>query len=151
MRSIKLRLTDLDRSAKERPPGYLEACHAAGQIDGDWIQFTVENFAALRRQFLPLGAKPKGPSIMAMTTGLAGTVSQWLIKGGHAVTDEEFAIRRSICLTCPFWDPEAWLGHGRCLDCGCGELKPWLKTARCRQGRWPEEGVPAVFRDPPEG
>jgi hypothetical protein len=39
--------------AKERKPGYLEACQRQGKVspDGRWVHFTDEAHARLRRQF----------------------------------------------------------------------------------------------------
>ena len=50
--------------AKERKPGYLEACQRAGKLspDGRWMHFTDEAHARLRQQYNPTSSFILHPS-----------------------------------------------------------------------------------------
>jgi hypothetical protein len=58
----RARIDHLHAVAKDRRPGYLEACMKAGRVSPDsrWITFLDEDHACLRRRFNPLAASSGG-------------------------------------------------------------------------------------------
>jgi hypothetical protein len=57
-------ISHLHAAAKERGPGYLEACLKAGRIsrDGQWVIFTDQAHAQIRKKLNPNPPKPKSIS-----------------------------------------------------------------------------------------
>jgi hypothetical protein len=55
------------------------------------------------------------------------------------VKPETFAFRKSICQSCEYFDPTAFLGTGRCRVCGCGEAKLRMPSQSCPKEKWGTE------------
>ena len=50
-KTLRLPLAEILAAAPTKRPGYIEACMAAGQVVGDWIEFTAEEAGRLREAF----------------------------------------------------------------------------------------------------
>ena len=55
------------------------------------------------------------------------------------VKPETFALRKSICQSCEYFDPTAFVGTGRCRVCGCGEAKLRMPSQSCPKDKWGTE------------
>jgi hypothetical protein len=113
-------ISDLHTAAKERGPGYLEACLKAGKItgDGQWMIFDDAAHYEIRRQFshgrvaLPRRPNPKRRLASALTSRRLGL--------GDAIHSVAGPIGRKI--------------HWPCLKGdGTMELKPGSPCAKMRQ------------------
>lgn len=86
-----------------------------------------------------LGKAGKLPSVLEMGRSALGDIIKWsAVKFGRC-DEEQINARLSECRVCPYWDPEAFRGTGRCKKCGCSTwAKIKLKSASCPDGRWGE-------------
>lgn len=88
------------------------------------------------RQYRRRGAGLLG-SIAAAATQLANYATarvKWQAAGRPEVDDDEYARRRSLCLSCPERDPD----NDTCRKCGC----PLHQTALGDKLRWATESCP---------
>jgi hypothetical protein len=83
-----------------------------------------------------------GPGLVTMGKSVLGDLIKWsAVKFGRC-SPEQIEKRLVECRICPYWEPEAFKGTGRCKKCGCstwGKLK--LKSASCPDGRWAEINI----------
>jgi hypothetical protein len=86
----------------------------------------------------PLKAKPTPPPVVYQVATVLSATARWLKAGRPNRSPEQLAEVKAICKTCPFWNPEAWLGKGRCMKCGCSGIKLEWATESCpdRPPRW---------------
>lgn len=45
----------MNQAAATKPSGYMDACLAAGKVDGDWLIFSRDDYEALRCKYSPRG------------------------------------------------------------------------------------------------
>jgi hypothetical protein len=70
------------------------------------------------------------------------TLSQAFVKAVNTntlttfVKPETFSARKSICMSCEYYEPTAFLGTGRCRVCGCGEAKLRMPSQSCPKQKW---------------
>ncbi len=79
----------------------------------------------------------KSPINLAKQVLQAG--GNWIIKDGlNMVSDEVLLHRKSICSTCPHWNPKGFVGMGKCVICGCSAGKLYLPSSNCPlpQPKW---------------
>ena len=72
-------ISDLHRVAKDRPPGYLEACMSKGcaSLDGLWWEWTDEEHASIRKSFSPI-SKNSGRGLGDLVSTLATPIARAL-------------------------------------------------------------------------
>ena len=121
--------------AKDRPPGYMEDVISQGTIDGDHVVLTQEAWDDLCAKY-----RGTGPPLLEMLANFGESLQRWNQAGRPVVTQEEFRRRLDGCQgtgsfatvgRCLNWDPDAYGGRGRCLVCGCTDLKLYLATDEC--------------------
>lgn len=155
MRFIKVHISDIQKAAKSRPPGYLAEVMAAGTLMDRFLVFPAGVYDALRTKYSPgQGVRIRGvdgqvhatpdaplpePSALDLTLNFSRAVARWTAAGFPTVSEEVYRQRAAACATCDFWDPDARLGLGKCKHprCGCTKAKRWLATETCPDGRWP--------------
>ena len=99
----------------------------------------------------PAGA-PAGPTLVQMAGSLGKSMTRWARAGFRRVREETLRDRRTACQACEHWDAEAFLGTGRCRQCGCGGAKLRLPHEKCPVGKWaPEDPAPTAGPDPAAG
>ena len=131
MRPALIRLETLQKTAQNRPPGYLAACLLPpAQIRGPWVIIPAHRYSALRRQYAP--AKPR---LVQRIRGLIREIKEWK-KAGWKITPLPVFLNRNLaCAHCPFSVRE-FLGIRSCGRCGCTRAKLFLEHARCPEKRW---------------
>lgn len=81
--------------------------------------------------------KRKTPPLVKQIKSFGRSMAKWAISGFKKTSDKVYNQRLEICKGCEFWDKEAFLGTGRCLECGCStKAKLRLKTEKCPIGKW---------------
>lgn len=81
--------------------------------------------------------KNKEPSLIDKAKNLGEAVIVWAKDDKFKkVPPEIFQYRKSICLACPHWDPEAFTRLGKCKLCGCSVVKLYLPSSVCPDKRW---------------
>ena len=96
----RARIEHLHVAAKERQPGYLEACRREGILspDGLWIHFTDETHARLRQQYHPAPptvalSPPEGAGVRGLgdlvhkVAGPIGRAVRWPCMKGDGTTE----------------------------------------------------------------
>jgi hypothetical protein len=75
--------------AKDRKPGYIEACQRAGKLsqDGQWLIFPDDVHAALRKEFNPQRAKRGLGDLLHSVVGPIGRAVRWPCMKGKDSTD----------------------------------------------------------------
>jgi hypothetical protein len=76
------------------------------------------------------------PSIGEMFGNLIESTSVWILGGMKKTPMEEVSHRLEICKTCEFYDPNGFIGTGKCMKCGCSAAKIYMETALCPIGKW---------------
>ena len=79
------------------------------------------------------------PNIVDKTKNLIGAFANWAKKDSfNKVSPEQLALRKSICVTCPHWDPTGFQNLGRCTKCGCSVAKLYIPSSVCPDNppRW---------------
>lgn len=76
------------------------------------------------------------PTVLEMGSNFTVAMSKWIAAGFPTVSEEEYKRRAGICDLCPYWNPGARLGLGKCDKCGCVGKKRWLATETCPDKRW---------------
>jgi len=120
--------------------GMSGTCYQLGSIGSQlcagpkWIQSSVSDVMEVPRGILGLFYKP--PSITAQASTLAKAVIQSVRSGSFKVSEETFNERKSICNSCEYFDPSAFMGTGRCRVCGCGVAKLQMPQQECPKGKW---------------
>lgn len=78
----------------------------------------------------------KGPGMMEMTKNVLGAARRFVDGGFAMVPDDEFKRRMELCAPCEFWNPNARMGMGKCLKCGCTSAKLRFATEKCPLNKW---------------
>jgi hypothetical protein len=78
----------------------------------------------------------KSPSIVKMASNFASAMKDFAESGFLRVTPEQYNSRMDICNKCEFWQPDARMGLGKCLKCGCTGAKQWIATSVCPIEKW---------------
>lgn len=74
----------------------------------------------------------KEPNLIDKAKSLGGAVTNWATKDGFAkVSEQQFQMRKSLCVACPHWDATAFGNTGKCTKCGCSVMKLYIPSARC--------------------
>lgn len=128
---MKLSISKIKETAKDRPSGYLEDVLSSGVIEGDELEISSEVLAALRMKY-----RPPLPSL----TTMAATMSRALVSetvavvmGVPPVSEAMRETRLAACQGCDAFDSN----QQRCRHCGCVvELKSRLRTAHCPSQKW---------------
>lgn len=82
----------------------------------------------------------KSPNLTAQAATLANAVVQAVRSNGPLkVTEKTFNERKSICQSCEYYDPSAFMNSGRCRVCGCGVAKLYMPNQECPKGKWGKE------------
>jgi hypothetical protein len=83
-------------------------------------------------------SQPAMPTTAQMATNFGKAMVGWAKDGFKLVQPEIYEQRRTICLACEHWWPEARMGTGMCRRCGCSGAKLWLASSVCpdRPPRW---------------
>jgi hypothetical protein len=134
---ITIPLSKLQSVAPRKPPGYFDACIAAGTVVGENLELTESAFAALRAQFSP-------PPLTSQIKSAAGAV---VAECGAAMTGvpqidaNTKAARLTTCEGCEFFIA----ADRRCQKCGCWmEVKAGFRAATCPEGKWQVETTPTA-------
>lgn len=126
---ITIPLSKLQSAAALKPPGYYEACLAAGTVVGNNLELTERAFANLRARFSP-------PPLSTQIQSAAGAVVAECgaaLAGEPPVDETEKARRIELCEACEHFIA----ADRRCQKCGCWmDLKTRLRTAACPQAKW---------------
>lgn len=79
------------------------------------------------------------PTLVELSSNFAGAMARWAAAGLPTVSADDYRARSAACDACPYWDPKARIGLGRCRapGCGCTSLKRWLATEQCPLAKWP--------------
>jgi hypothetical protein len=76
-------------------------------------------------------------SIAEMAKSLLADTARWAKKGFKIASPEAIIRRLGACKACPYWNPKAWGGSGKCRVCGCStKAKLALETSTCPKGKW---------------
>lgn len=86
----------------------------------------------------------KLPSLGEQASGLINSMYDFAASGFKTVTEEQYNERRAICEGCQFFDPNGFMGIGRCRKCGCSSYKLNIAASRCPFGYWES------LEDPPK-
>ena len=134
---ITLPLVQIKANALNRLPGYVDEVLRVGQINGDQITLSPEEFTRIRETFTP-------PTPARMVRTAARSIVHWAKKGAQRTSPETLEIRKGICAGCEFWDSAALQGTGRCRKCGCSTwAKLRMATEKCPIDKWgPEQPAP---------
>jgi len=81
---------------------------------------------------------PVVPTGAALAANFNKAMLGWAKAGFKVVKREVYEHRQAICSACEFWRPDARLGTGMCIKCGCSGVKLWLATSKCpdQPARW---------------
>lgn len=85
---------------------------------------------------LDVVVRPDPPTLAELAANFSSAMARWAKAGFKTVEREEFDRRTKICMGCDLWEPNAYLGLGRCRKCGCAGGKRWLATEKCPIGKW---------------
>jgi hypothetical protein len=69
----------------------------------------------------------------------AGTETlHWITAGAPLASAAVLAARQALCTACPHWQPEAYLGTGKCAhpSCHCTRAKLRYATSQCPMLKW---------------
>ena len=67
----------------------------------------------------------------------ASAVADFVAQGMNLASDEERARRYTICQGCERFSKDEYLGHGKCLECGCNmAVKTAMPSQACPLGKW---------------
>lgn len=135
---MRLRLSALRETANDRPPGYYEEVISRGVVEGEWLEISSENLAALRAIYRP-ASKPEAalPSITTVALNAARAARAEVrarLNGTPPVEPAEIERRLAICKApCEKWRSS----DNRCSECGCfGNFKTRLRSQKCPLGKW---------------
>jgi hypothetical protein len=78
----------------------------------------------------------KYPKLKDQAKNFMAAVTEFTNSGFQLVTKEQYAARRKICEGCVYFDPEGFVGVGRCKKCGCSSYKLNMASSRCPMGLW---------------
>jgi hypothetical protein len=78
----------------------------------------------------------KPPSLLEQATNFRSALHAWAKDGFAIVPEPIFKAREIVCSKCDSWDQDAFMGTGRCLQCGCSKAKLWLAVSECPLGKW---------------
>ena len=84
-------------------------------------------------------SEQKEPNLIDKAKSLTKAAYEWSVKDKFSkVPPEVFEQRKSICLSCPNWDTEAFNGLGKCKLCGCSVAKLYMPSSICpdKPPRW---------------
>ena len=130
-RAMRLRLSKIHEVAADRPPGYAEDVISHGRIDGEWLDISDEDLAALRAKY-----RPALPSLATMAANAGSAVlseAKALFYGDSPVSEEAISERLALCHACYQFLP----GQNRCALCGCyAALKSRLRSQHCPLDKW---------------
>ena len=76
------------------------------------------------------------PTTFQMVGKFTKATYNWAKSGFKLADEAELARRKSICNKCNFWYPDARMGLGKCLKCGCSSAKLKLASEKCPIGKW---------------
>jgi len=76
------------------------------------------------------------PSTLEMLQHFTSASFKWAKSGFKFADESTLSHRREICLKCEFWKPNARMGMGKCLKCGCTSMKLKFATEKCPTGKW---------------
>jgi hypothetical protein len=122
---MKILIQDIRDRAAERPPGYVNDCISRGQVIGDSLELSDEQFEILKAKY-----RSELPGLNEMLSDFASAVLRWATAGFPIVDKTVFQSRIDICLSCMDWT------NNRCARCGCYEVKHWMGTEQCPIGKW---------------
>jgi hypothetical protein len=132
---MKLRLSKIQDTAADRPPGYYEDVVSQGVIDGDFLEIDSGKLNELREKYRPL-PPPELPPPAVMAANLARAVADEAKARLHQVpriSDEEVQQRLTVCSGCENFIPSSQ----RCSLCGCYmQFKSRLRSQSCPVGKW---------------
>ena len=133
---MKVSLSKLQETAKDRPPDYLDAVISKGRLDGEVLDISSEALAELRAIYRPAKVEPAlasiGTTIQSAASAVVAEASARL-RGVAAVDAEEIARRLAICTTpCEHYRPS----DDRCALCTCfASFKTRLRSQTCPAGK----------------
>ena len=84
----------------------------------------------------------KPPPLDVMVAAFGREMKHWALRGFKVVDAETYKRRAEICADCPHWKPDAAMGSGRCLKCGCSGVKLYLETSACPISKWGDSSTP---------
>ena len=108
-------------------------------VGDGWVCAVDSEILASPREVLALFFRPPSP------VQKLKTLSEAFVKAINTKTlttfvkPETFSMRKSICMSCEYYDPTAFLGTGRCRVCGCGEAKLRMPSQSCPKEKWGAE------------
>ena len=121
---IRAKLTDITDLAPHRKAGYVDACKAAGTVDGDWLVFADDVHAALRRDYALLGAAARPTPVAAPVASVPRTERD----------SAAIAPLLAVCAACERW----FAADARCSLAPCHRtFEVWLFGGHCPKSKWP--------------
>ena len=133
---ITFSLKSLQEKAEHRPKNYLKIVLSYGKVFGEYVFMDEKDHERLSKFFRE--GEPMEPSFLDMAQNLFKSLEGWAKNGFPVANEKLINKRRSICLSCSFWDNKARSGLGKCnhSKCGCTRIKWWLETEKCPAGKW---------------
>jgi hypothetical protein len=80
--------------------------------------------------------RSSGPTLVDMSKNLYSAMAEWAKAGFVMATEDVVADRKAICVACPEWVGDGYLGMGKCKKCGCSGIKLRFATSKCPLGKW---------------
>jgi hypothetical protein len=128
----KFNIVQLKTDVKQLPKGFADFILSRGKRNGRIVELDLDMLDELHEKFpIPTFTLPKEPSLVEMTTNFTQAVAGWAKAGFKVVERQVFEERHNICKACEFWLPDARLGIGKCLKCGCSIYKLWMAPSKC--------------------
>jgi hypothetical protein len=104
-----------------------------GTIEGEFLEISEEEYAALKAKYRP---KPELPSVATMAKNAAAAAAKEIgarLSGTPEVPEEEIARRLETCHGCELFIQ----AQGRCSKCGCFmKFKSRLRSQHCPENKW---------------
>ena len=127
---MRVRLSEIDAVAAERPAGYCDALRGAGKVVGEWLDIDDEEVLRIKMAY-GVGESEEAPTVAEMASNFVGAMTRWAARGFPTVERAEYEARLATCQSCEKYG--AVMGgmfHG-CGRCGCATLKLHLKSEVC--------------------